>query len=146
MITKKCSSWRDFYTFAYVTVTLLHDTDFIRALKTRSWNDNSYAMRSHGKCDIHSRLPFIFFLFIEESWKKRIMVSRKILSSTTVFSIDNYKCFLSSKSVYWFLKDHVTLETGVMMLKIQLCITPAGTRRLCNVRLTSYRRCILVEN
>ncbi len=23
----------------------------------------------------------------------------------------------------WFLKDHVTLKTGVMMLKIQLCIT-----------------------
>ncbi len=21
----------------------------------------------------------------------------------------------------WFLKDHVTLETGVMMLKIQIC-------------------------
>ncbi len=23
----------------------------------------------------------------------------------------------------WFLKDHVTMKTGVMMLKIQLCIT-----------------------
>ncbi len=23
----------------------------------------------------------------------------------------------------WFLKDHVTLKTGVMILKIQLCIT-----------------------
>jgi len=23
----------------------------------------------------------------------------------------------------WFLKDHVTLKTGVMMLKIQPCIT-----------------------
>jgi len=23
----------------------------------------------------------------------------------------------------WFLKDHVTLKTGGMMLKIQLCIT-----------------------
>jgi len=22
---------------------------------------------------------------------------------------------------YWFLKDHVTLKTGVMKLKIQLC-------------------------
>jgi len=32
-----------------------------------------------------------------------------------VFSIDNNQnCFLSSKSS-WFLKDHVTLKTGVMM-------------------------------
>jgi len=44
----------------------------------------------------------------------------KILSSTTVFNIDNKKkCFLSSKSAYQ-LKDHVTLKTGVMMLKIHL--------------------------
>ncbi len=104
-------------------------------------------LKTSAKCKWH-------FMCYEKSWQmwhshpsslyclsvhrlKKIMVSRKILSSTTVFSIDNYKCFLSSKSVYWFLKDHVTLETGV---------TPAGTRRLCNVRLTSYRRCILVEN
>ncbi len=26
-------------------------------------------------------------------------------------------------NAFWFLKDHVTLKTGVMMLKIQLCIT-----------------------
>ncbi len=32
---------------------------------------------------------------------------------------------MSSKSAYWywFLKDHVTLKTSVMMLKIRLCIT-----------------------
>ncbi len=36
-----------------------------------------------------------------------------------VFNADNNKCFLSSKSE-GFLKDHVTLKTGVMMLKIQL--------------------------
>ncbi len=36
-------------------------------------------------------------------------------------NIDNIKCFLSI--LEWFLKDHVTLKTGVMMLKIQLCIT-----------------------
>ncbi len=116
----------------------IHCKSLKRSAKCINVNGTSCAMRSHGKCDIHTRLPFIVFLFI--AWKK-IMVSRKILSSTTVFSIDNYKCFLSSKSVYWFLKDHVTLETGV-----HLCVTPAGTRRLCNIRLTSYRRCILVEN
>ncbi len=40
--------------------------------------------------------------------KKSIMFFTKILSSTTVFSVDN-NC-------------HVTLKTGVMLLKIELCI------------------------
>ncbi len=40
-----------------------------------------------------------------------------------VFNIDNI-CFLSIKSAHLlFLKDHVTLKIGVIMLKIQLCIT-----------------------
>ncbi len=44
------------------------------------------------------------FLFCESSVKiKCIMVSTKILCSTTVFNIDNnYKCFLSSKSAYYY--------------------------------------------
>ncbi len=43
-----------------------------------------------------------------------IKVSTKILSTTTVFNIDNNKkCFLSSKSAYYILKDHVTRKTGV---------------------------------
>jgi len=48
----------------------------------------------------------------------------KILNST-VNSIDDIRnCFLSTKTAYSkFLKDQVTLKTGLMMLKIQLCIT-----------------------
>ncbi len=44
------------------------------------------------------------FLFICESWKiKCITVSTKISCSTTVFNIDNnQKCFLSSKSAYYY--------------------------------------------
>ncbi len=44
------------------------------------------------------------FIFICESWKiKYITVSTKILCSTTVFNIDNnQKCFLSSKSAYYY--------------------------------------------
>ncbi len=44
------------------------------------------------------------FLFICESWKiKCITVSTQILCSTTVFNIDNnQKCFLSSKSAYYY--------------------------------------------
>ncbi len=38
------------------------------------------------------------------------------IKTWTVFNIDNnQKCFLSSKSANWFLKDHVTLKTGVMI-------------------------------
>ncbi len=49
-----------------------------------------------------------------------------IFSRTTVFNIDNnQEMFLDQKIIIlkWFLKDHVTLKTGVMMLKIQLYIT-----------------------
>ncbi len=44
------------------------------------------------------------FLFICESWKiKCITIYTKILCSTTVFNIDNnQKCFLSSKSAYYY--------------------------------------------
>ncbi len=43
-----------------------------------------------------------------------------MLSSTTAFDIDyNKKYFFNLE---WFLKDHLTLKTRVMMLKIQLCI------------------------
>ncbi len=38
-----------------------------------------------------------------------------------VIFVDNKKCFLSI--LQSFLKDHVTLKTGVIVLKIQLCIT-----------------------
>ncbi len=47
--------------------------------------------------------------------KIMIMIFTQIRSSITGFNTDNnQKCFLSSKSD---LKDHVTLKTGVMMLK-----------------------------
>ncbi len=38
-------------------------------------------------------------------------------------NIKQHNCFLHQISILeWFLKDHVTLKTGVMMLKIHLCI------------------------
>ncbi len=57
--------------------------------------------------------------------KKCIMDFTKILNCTTIFNIDkNKKCLKHQISILeWFLKDHVTLKTGVMMLKIQLCFT-----------------------
>ncbi len=39
-----------------------------------------------------------------------------------VFNINNKECFLSS-IFECFRKDHVTLKTELMMLKILLCIT-----------------------
>ncbi len=44
-------------------------------------------------------------------------------SSKTVFNINNNKKMFLKQQISileWFLKDHVTLKTGVMMLKIQL--------------------------
>jgi len=56
---------------------------------------------------------------IKKSWRvNKYLVSTKKWSSTTVFNFDkNKKHFLPLE---WFLKDHVTLKTGVMKLKIQL--------------------------
>ncbi len=57
-----------------------------------------------------------FELFVHQRILKNkcIMVSTNILSSTTVFDIDNNKkSFLSSNQISileWFLKDHVTLN------------------------------------
>ncbi len=44
--------------------------------------------------------------------------------SSTVFNIDNNKetfLELQISILEWFLKDHVTLKTGMLLLKIQLC-------------------------
>jgi len=55
--------------------------------------------------------------------KQRISVSNKctkIWSSTTFFFFDNRA---ANQHIEWFLKDHVTLMTGGIMLKIQLYFT-----------------------
>ncbi len=54
---------------------------------------------------------------------EKIVFLQKISSSTMVFNIcEVKKCFLEQQIgiLEWFLKDHVTLKTAVMMLKIQL--------------------------
>jgi len=54
--------------------------------------------------------------------QKKNQFSTKILGLTIVFNIDNNKkCFLSTKSAELFLKDHVTLKTEEIILKIQIC-------------------------
>jgi len=66
----------------------------------------------------------LFFYNIHSSnspEKKNPSVKCSFHKILTVFNIDNKKCFLSSESEL-FLKDHVTLKTGVMMTKIQLYI------------------------
>ncbi len=63
-------------------------------------------------CDVGAKCLF------KESWDK--MVSTKILSSTTVFNIDNKQKYYLIHILEWFLKNRVTLKTEIMMLKIQL--------------------------
>ncbi len=50
------------------------------------------------------------------------MISTKTLRSTAVFNIAIMFLEQQISILEWFLKDHVTLKTGVMMLKIQLCV------------------------
>ncbi len=72
-------------------------------------------IKTDSKEDICEILYFQQMLF----YSKENVWFPTVLSSTIVFNIDN-KCFVSSKSSSWFLKDHGTLKTEAMMLKIQL--------------------------
>ncbi len=48
--------------------------------------------------------------------KNSILSTLYFLSSTTIYNIDtNNTCFLQISILEWFLKDHVTLKTGVMI-------------------------------
>ncbi len=49
-----------------------------------------------------------------------------------------YKAENKKISILWFLKDHVTLKTGVMMLKIKLNITGINYILLCIQIQNSY--------
>ncbi len=70
-----------------------------------------------GSKDIYQVTKIIFFYFIFYLIKEScIMVSKKILSITTVFNINDEQ---QISVLEWFLKDHVTLN-NVMILKIQL--------------------------
>ncbi len=57
---------------------------------------------------------FLDFLFIIYSGEKKNQFSQKQCLIT--FFVEQQISILD-----WFLKDHVTLKTGVMILKIQLC-------------------------
>ncbi len=68
----------------------------------------------------------IYFLYADSTLILGICTTvQNILCSTTVFNIDNnQKCFLIiNQHIIMISEDHVTLKTGVMMLKIQLRIT-----------------------
>ncbi len=58
----------------------------------------------------------LYFVFIKESRKKYITVAQKY-EAAIVFNIYNKQPAISI--LKGFLKDHVTLKIGVMMLKIQ---------------------------
>ncbi len=72
------------------------------------------------------RLGFFYFLFIKEFWgKNSIKVSTNILCSTTVATLIIIRnvSWAENQHIRMISEDHVTLKTGVMMLKIQFCIT-----------------------
>ncbi len=92
--------------------------------KTTFWNQNnrylgvgSFDLDQSHIFHVTKDFYFKYMLIFQTFWWES---STEILSSATAMNTDNMKYFLSSK---YFLKDHVTLKTGVMMLKIQLCIT-----------------------
>ncbi len=90
---------------------------YLAKVTVKSFINNVTKMPISNKChpmelSIHQRIL------------KQNAVSTKILSSTTVFNIDNNnkkKVLEQQISILeWFLKDHVTLKTGVIAIKIIL--------------------------
>ncbi len=75
-------------------------------------------------------LFFIYFLFIKESWKKYHRFQKKQKTKKkqaaqlfpTLIIIRNVS-WAANQHIIMISEDHVTLKTGVMMLKIQLRIT-----------------------
>ncbi len=61
---------------------------------------------------------YIFFFFFSCSPMQHIFNKNTVI----ILNVNNIKMFLEQQisMLEWFLKDHVTLKTGVMMLKIQL--------------------------
>ncbi len=74
----------------------------------------------------------LYFLYSEESWKmyhdfhKNIKQQKLFSTLIIICTIFNkwppIKTEQQISILKWFLKDHVTLKTGVMMLKIQFKI------------------------
>ncbi len=72
------------------------------------------------KMYILNKAVLLNFIFIKQSGKK-YHGFHKNMKHATIFNIDNTEMFLSRKQhIKMISEDHVTLKTGVMMLKIQI--------------------------
>ncbi len=68
--------------------------------------------------DINNVIKYLYFY---QKVLKNVLWFKKILKITTVFNIDNNKCFLSNKSAY--SNNYWRIKTGVMTLITQLYIS-----------------------
>ncbi len=75
-------------------------------IQNSKWAELNYYSKDWVWEEVNKKLILLFsktlfqmnaVLFIKESWKKCVTVSRKLLSSTTVFNTDNKKWYLSTK-------------------------------------------------
>ncbi len=63
----------------------------------------------------------LFFLTLYS--KKKVSHFPKQLSSTNFSELSQVSTLIINKHIGMISEDHVTLKTGVMILKIQLCFT-----------------------
>ncbi len=111
-VTEKASSGHG----CYVTSTWLPHEE-----TCSMWNETTsrllILLKSSRHTSIHDFKHTLQFTSLE-SVRVLLLFNNNTLNESTVFNINNNinkknKCFLSTKSE-WFLKDHVTLKTGVM--------------------------------
>ncbi len=87
----------------------LHLSNILITFLMHVLNRNHFKCLHTLSCMMNKNVNFSLFLKILYKCLSGIIVSPKILSSKTVFNIDNNeKCFLSSKLAYY--KDYVTLK------------------------------------
>ncbi len=79
--------------------------------------------------------------FLKNPEKKSFTVSTKTWSRTTVFNINNKKHSFFQQQIIleWFLKDHVTLKTGTMMLTQKFSF---DQRNKLHSKIYSIRKCL----
>ncbi len=71
-----------------------------------------------------------------------ISISTKILSCTKLFNIDHGNTFIEQQ----ISSDHVTLKTGVMMLKIQICLRINYILKYIQIEKKVFKSIILFHN
>ncbi len=105
--------------FYWNSAAKMHINHFYSARMHSNWSKVTVKTFIVLQKDLYNKTKNVF---IKESWKTKSPQKYKVAHWYQLIIIRNVS-WAANQNIEWFLKDHVTLKTGVMMLKIQLCVT-----------------------